>query len=108
MNLLETIKVIPFFRTLKRFIMKRKNSNFPKDTLAVSPHVNFFHFKEIKKIINNVGLKIDIYQGRTFICGFPLIDKIINKFNFLLKLNNYLGSKLPHYLVSDWMFVLKK
>jgi 2-polyprenyl-3-methyl-5-hydroxy-6-metoxy-1,4-benzoquinol methylase len=69
-----------------------------------SVHVNFFRRSQLEELFKRYNLNLEQYQGRTFLCGFLV--------NFLLSLpglstvNSWLGSVLPHWMVSGWMFVL--
>ena len=76
------------------------------DTLAVSPHINFFSYSEIYKLFDGAGMNVVLFLPRTFLCGFGF-DKII-KSEKLLKWNEKVSEVISPYLVSDWMFQLKK
>jgi hypothetical protein len=39
------------------------------DTLAISPHVNFFSFREIIRLVNDAGLRVAQAANRTILCG---------------------------------------
>ena len=90
--------------------MKRKNNNVnhshfhEKDTLANSPHINFFSYNVINELFDNIGMNIVESKPRTFLCGFGF-DKII-KSKKLLQWNENISEKLSPYAVSDWMFLL--
>ncbi|WP_456401983.1 class I SAM-dependent methyltransferase [Persephonella sp.] len=101
-------------RILKNF----KNKIFPKSniknqevttgaTCSESPHINFFTYCAIKNIFYKANLEVIKYKGRTFACG-PIISRLINRFDILIRINSFLGEKLPPQFVSGWMFVLKK
>jgi hypothetical protein len=45
------------------------------------------------------------YSNRTFICGIGF-DYFVRKLN-LQSINSKVADYLPHYLVSDWMFLLQ-
>ena len=114
MRILDFFNLTTKIRNFKRIfipgiVVKQNIEEFNyrvSDTLADSPHINFFNFKEIKKLINYSGYQIISYKNRTFICGDP-IDILINKFN-LSNLNSKVADYLPNILVSDWMFIVKK
>lgn len=73
------------------------------DSLAISPHVNFFGFRAIRALLAEAGLAVESYRPRTFLCGFG--------FDHLLALcravewNARVADRLPPAMVSDWMFV---
>ena len=113
MRILDYLKLTNKLRNLKRIfipskvvIQKKELNSRVSDTLANSPHINFYSFKQIKKLISFSGYQIISHRNRTFICGDP-IDLIINKFK-LSNLNSWIADYLPNILVSDWMFIVKK
>jgi 2-polyprenyl-3-methyl-5-hydroxy-6-metoxy-1,4-benzoquinol methylase len=106
-NSLDLIGVIPFLRTLKRkFNRSRGIATKPAhaDTLAVSPHINFFSLAELYKILQDAGLSLQRIEGRNFAAG-PFSDRIIDKSSYLIEGNSYLGKILPLKLATDWMVV---
>lgn len=72
------------------------------DTLAASPHVNFFSFSAIRRVIAQGGFAIQRYQPRTFLCG-GVFDRLVAG---RLDWNARVSEKLPAFLASDWMFVI--
>ena len=96
--------LLPFLKKL----LRRKNTISPikTDTLAASPHINFFSYRQIKNIISSQGLAIEKYEGRTFICGC-FFSRLIDKSEKLIKVNSLLGTRLPPQFVSAWMFLVK-
>jgi len=112
-KLLKLNIVISPILTFARMIRKKIRSNnisssfVIKGSAAVSPHIQFFSFRKILFMMRNLGFKLLNYQGRTFICG-PIASYILDKIVFTQKLNNILGSFLPPFMVSGWMFVFLK
>ena len=74
------------------------------DTLAISPHVNFFSFGELRRLFNTLGLAVVSYRSRTFLCGFGF-DQLLRGAG-VLRWNARVADHLPPQIVSDWMFVL--
>ena len=74
------------------------------DTLAISPHVNFFAFNEITRLCESAGFAIERSANRCILCGYILDDLIRGP---LLELNTRLADGLPAWCVSDWMFEMK-
>ena len=74
-------------------------------TLAVSPHVNFFTQRRLRKLFNSAGLEVAEYRGRTFLCGFA-IGAVVRRLG-LVEWNARVADRLPAFAVSDWMFVLR-
>ena len=72
------------------------------DTLAASPHINFFSFASIRRVIGQGGFAIQRYQPRTFLCG-GVFDRLVA---LRLDWNARVAEKLPAFLASDWMFLI--
>ncbi|MFH1983055.1 MAG: class I SAM-dependent methyltransferase [Pseudomonadota bacterium] len=96
-------------RRLKgRLVGKRGNEGRKTpDTLAVSPHINFFEFNKLRRIYNLCGLEQVRYRGRMLL--YDLISsRVFNRFESLAVLNARMAGCLPPFMVSDWMIVLRK
>lgn len=78
----------------------------PVDTLAISPHLNFFSFKELGGLFGQAGLRVVRARSRTFLCGY-LLDWILRG-QIILDWNARVADILPYRLNSDWMFDLEK
>lgn len=76
-----------------------------KVTLAVSPHVNFFQFSQLRSLLAAVGLAIERYQPTTFLAG-PGVDTVLRACN-AIDWNARICKRLPPWCASDWMFVLR-
>lgn len=72
------------------------------DTLAASPHINFFSHAAIRDVIAQAGYSILRYQPRTFLCG-GLFDRLMAG---RLDWNAHVSERLPAPLASDWMFLI--
>jgi SAM-dependent methyltransferase len=75
------------------------------DTLAVSPHVNFFGIGEITGLFTAAGLRVLQSENRTALCGYILDDLIRGR--RLIEWNARIADRLPAWSVSDWMFELE-
>jgi SAM-dependent methyltransferase len=73
-------------------------------TLAVSPHANFFSFRELHRLFAEAGLAVEHYQPRTVFCGY-IIDSLIRAPR-LVAANARLADRLPFWCAADWMFTL--
>lgn len=106
--LLEKMRLFEPMRALKRLLLGRKpligHAGGPPMSLANSPHINFFNWREIGRIIRVAGLRVDATQNRTFLCGFGL-DILIMRLR-LADWNARVANHLPRAWVSDWMFLL--
>lgn len=94
-------------RKIKHALLgKPQNMSDFTGTLAVSPHTNFFTFKEMRKLIEGNGFRLERHQPRTFLCGY-LIDSLL-KAPTIIRWNARIANKLPVFMNSGWMFVLNK
>jgi SAM-dependent methyltransferase len=90
---------------LKQLLSGAPKQNLAQvDTLAVSPHVNFFSFGELHRLFVSRGLEMVSYRSRTFLCGFGF-DQLLRG-TVALRWNARIADRLPPQIVSDWMFVL--
>ncbi len=98
-------------RIFYRFFVPKQKSNMPQTeglmTLAISPHLNFFSFRRLKRIFSESGFRIESYRGRMIACGI-FVSPMIQKFSALTRLNLTLADTMPPAAVSDWMFLLRK
>lgn len=89
--------------------MKRRLTGAPppaaSDTLADSPHINFFSYRLIRKVIAGRGLRVLEYRPRTFLCGFGF-DQLMRAPG-IIAWNAAVADSLPPQLASDWMFLLE-
>jgi len=107
--LLNLSGVLPTLRKVKNFMIKKPKERVlsSTDTLAVSPHVNFFGFRKLRTIFVQCGFESQGYQGRMVLHNF-VCSMVIDRNKTLAKWNARLGSVFSQSFVSDWMFALKK
>jgi SAM-dependent methyltransferase len=91
-------------RACKRMLRPGAVGSDTSDTLAISPHINFFSYGQIRSVIAGGGFRILSYQPRTFLCGFGF-DHLIRSPQFIAW-NAEVADRLPPQLVSAWMFLL--
>ena len=106
-NTLELVGIINMLRKIKKGLFQTRNSNntsLNADTLAISPHINFFTLRDLHQILAEVGLSLKKIEGKHFAAG-PFSDRILNKSKKLVELNAKLGKKFPLVLVAGWMLV---
>jgi len=77
------------------------------ETLAASPHINFFRFRELHRLLRETGFRPRQYRGRMVLHNF-LFSMILDRNERLSRWNARAAASLPPALVSDWMFVLEK
>lgn len=107
-TLTENILHISGMLKLVKMLRKRKmvdSATVPKDTVANSPHLNYFTLKQLNSLFLDAGLSASMFKPRTFICG-PFFDKVVTSFN-LSQWNAAVADKLPPFLCSDWMFEIR-
>jgi SAM-dependent methyltransferase len=94
-------------RRLKYALLGKSVAPAPaeRDTLAVSPHVNFFSFREISTLCETAGFAVTRSANRCILCGYILDDVIRGR--TLLELNASLADRLPSWCVSDWMIEMR-
>jgi len=103
---LKLLRVYTPLRRIKRWLRGQPPSGprNPADSLADSPHLSFFFFGQIRRLIAAAGLRVERYQPRTFLCGFGF-DKAITYLG-LTEWNARIADRLPPWCSSGWMFVL--
>jgi 2-polyprenyl-3-methyl-5-hydroxy-6-metoxy-1,4-benzoquinol methylase len=109
-NTLDLIGIIPVLRKIKRKVFRTRNNSIPlsnADSLAISPHINFFTLSDLYQIILGAGLSLKKIEGKHLTAG-PFSDRIIDKSEKLIKLNAYLGEILPLELTAGWMLITEK
>jgi 2-polyprenyl-3-methyl-5-hydroxy-6-metoxy-1,4-benzoquinol methylase len=105
-NLMRISGVFKILRKILKGQLHELYSPHHKDTLAVSPHINFFSYKSILFIITKSGFKIKKMESRAIVCGFGFEHLL--KHPFLIKINTNLAKYMPPQITSAWMFVLDK
>lgn len=93
-------------RRVKRALIGGYPEPDSRDTLAASPHINFFSHGRIKAVFASSGLEIERYQGRTLLCGFGL-DSLVRRLA-IGEWNARVADRLPPACVSAWAFLLRK
>lgn len=96
--------VWPALRRMKRAVLGGGQAA-AADSLAVSPHVNFFGWDELLILVQEAGLRVVQSRNRTFLCGF-LLDQILTRLG-MLDWNAGIADRLPRGMVSDWMLELE-
>lgn len=106
--LLEKVRLFEPLRALKRMLLGHQpligHADAPPMSLANSPHINFFNWREIGRVVRVAGLRPEATQNRTFLCGFGL-DILVMRLH-LADWNARIADRLPRAWVSDWMFLL--
>jgi SAM-dependent methyltransferase len=99
--------ILALLRALRRMLKGgRQASAALPDTLAVSPHINFFSFNGLGRLFARAGFTVCGFRPRTFLCGFVL-DSLLRG-ERVIAWNARIADRLPTSFSSDWMFLLKK
>ena len=93
-------------RTIKSYFSKKIIKIMSQDTLANSPHINFFSYKNIQNTLSHSGWSIISFSARTFLCGFGF-DWILRG-KSILEWNANVADRIPAELNSAWMFELAR
>ena len=102
-----TLSIVGLPALLRRIAGKStKALSESKDTMAASPHINFFSFSQINTLFGVAGFGVIKYCPRTFLCGWG-IDRLASGDRFI-NWNAQVSESLPAFLSSDWMFVLSQ
>ena len=91
-------------RALKRLVRPSNAVPVAAGTLAVSPHINFFSYRQIQTLIATGGFRVLAYRPRTFLCGF-VFDQLMRS-RRAIDWNARISDQLPPQLASAWAFLL--
>jgi SAM-dependent methyltransferase len=85
---------------VRRLLRGRTTPPHEADTLAVSPHVNFFSLCELDELFDAAGLRVTRRRSRTFLCGWQIDGRLPAEWNARI------ADRLPFSAAADWMFEL--
>ncbi|MDB4214595.1 class I SAM-dependent methyltransferase [Burkholderiaceae bacterium] len=91
-------------RAMKRMVVQKPATSAVRDTLAISPHINFFSYSAVRSMMEASGFQIAQFLPRTFLCGFGFDHVIRSK--RVIAWNAKVSDYLPAQCASAWMFVL--
>lgn len=107
-SLIETVLhltgIYGVLHSLKRWLRGAPPLVGTADTLAVSPHINFFSYGMIRGLLEAHGLHLLQYRPRTLLCGFGF-DQLLQS-ERALSWNARAADRVPPWMVSAWMFLL--
>jgi 2-polyprenyl-3-methyl-5-hydroxy-6-metoxy-1,4-benzoquinol methylase len=93
-------------RRLSRFRRRGADAaDHGTQTLAVSPHVNFFRRSDLASLFAAAGFEVEGFQPTTFLCG-PGLDGAVRALD-AAEWNARIVDRLPAWCASDWMFALR-
>ncbi|WP_395821374.1 class I SAM-dependent methyltransferase [Devosia sp.] len=101
-----SLGVLSGLRRAKRALTGKGAGPAADDTLALSPHINFFSRRDVERLLANAGFSVETYSPRTFLCGFGF-DHLL-KGERTVAWNAKVADRLPSGFASDFMFVARK
>ncbi|MCG9059544.1 class I SAM-dependent methyltransferase [Laribacter hongkongensis] len=108
MSLVETLFHLSGIYAVLRWCKHRLSDQTPSvpavDSLAISPHINFFSYAEIHSAIAFAGFEVEVMRPRTLFAGLGF-DQLMTAPR-LIAWNARIADRLPAQLASGWMFVL--
>jgi len=103
---LKSSGIYPLLRAVKRALISAAPAGeVARDSYAVSPHINFFAYGEILRLIRSAGFSVVDYQPRGLLCGFGW-DLLVRGAR-LTALNQRVVDRLPPGFAADWMFLVE-
>jgi SAM-dependent methyltransferase len=107
MGVMKILSRLPLLRSLKVGTGYDNNAiaQMQSDTLAISPHVNFFSFGRLLRLFAEAGFRVIEYRPRSLFGGLGFQQLLRSP--SALHWNAYCSDTLPPHLVSGWMFVLE-
>lgn len=85
---------------VRRLLKGRSVAPEEADTLAVSPHINFFSLGELDELFAAAGFRVVRRRARTLLCGWLLDGRVPVSWNARI------ADRLPFRVAADWMFEL--
>jgi len=101
-----SLGILGGLRRAKRGLTGKGAGPAADDTLALSPHVNFFARKDVERLLTNAGFSVEAYSPRTFLCGFGFDHLLTGE--GAIAWNARVADRLPSGFTSDFMFVARK
>jgi SAM-dependent methyltransferase len=107
LGVMQLLSKVPGLRSLKVGTSYNTGNvaDTQSDTLAISPHVNFFSYKRLLRLFSEAGLRVVDYRARSLFGGLGFQQLLRSPKS--LRWNAYASDGLSPYLVSGWMFVLQ-
>lgn len=106
-GLMKLLSKVPFLKKLKVGDSYSSGDvrSMQHDTLAISPHVNFFSLGVLESMFERRGYSIVEVRARSFLGGLGFNQ--LMKSQGILEWNSRVSDRLPKRFVSGWMFVLQ-
>lgn len=107
LGVMTLLSKVPFLHSFKVGIGYDTDniSAMQHDTLAISPHVNFFSYKRLRKLFSEAGFRVVAYRPRSLFGGIGFQQLMKRK--SVLEWNARTADRMPPHVVSGWMFVVE-
>jgi 2-polyprenyl-3-methyl-5-hydroxy-6-metoxy-1,4-benzoquinol methylase len=106
LGVMRLLSRLPGLRSLKVGSAYDTNDHQAKqhDTLAISPHVNFFSYRRLTKLFEASGFVVEGYRARALFGGLGFQQ--LMRSQRALTWNAHTSDRVPARCASGWMFVL--
>ncbi|MGQ0512042.1 MAG: class I SAM-dependent methyltransferase [Betaproteobacteria bacterium] len=104
-SLLTVAGVLPLLQSIKRSVVPATPAEGPRDSYAVSPHINFFSHAAILGLLRESGFRVLEFQPRSLLCGF--VWDLLVRGERMAQWNQRAVDSLPPAFAADWMFLLE-
>lgn len=104
-SVLTVAGVLPALRAVKRALVRAAAQDGPRDSYAVSPHINFFSHGAILRLLREAGFTVLAFQPRSLLCGF--VWDLLVRGERIVEWNQRAVDALPPAFAADWMFLLE-
>lgn len=96
---------LSLLRAAKRAFIPPASAQGPRDSHAVSPHINFFSHGAIHRLLRESGFRVIGFQPRSLLCGF--VWDLLVRGERMAQWNQRAADRLPPACAADWMFLLE-
>lgn len=97
--------VLSLLRAAKRAFIPPAPAQGPRDSHAISPHINFFSHGAIRRLLRESGFTVIGFQPRSLLCGF--VWDLLVRGERIVEWNQRAVDCLPPAVAADWMFLLE-
>jgi len=104
-SVLTVAGVLPAMRAAKRALVPAATQDGPRDSYAVSPHINFFSHGAILRLLREAGFTVVAFKPRSLLCGF--VWDLLVRGEDIVEWNQRAVDALPPAFAADWMFLLE-
>ena len=103
---LQKLRIEELYIIVKNKILHKNTVISTPSSLDSSPHIQRFTYNNLPKKLKKYGFEIIGQSGGSLISG-PLTNLLFTGFDFIMRLNMFLGKKLP-YIAADFYVAIQK